>query len=97
MAVPCRHRHPGPGLLCAAGCAARARWPHSVLLFAAAAVLPFFFSTAPVGTASTVYRNAMADLPLACLFGGALCLYQAAGGRRGGFFTLWRCRWPCWP
>ena len=66
----------------------RARWPHSVLLFAAAAVLPFFFSTAPVGTASTVYRNAMADLPLACLFGGALCLYQAAGGRRGGFYAV---------
>ena len=65
-----------------------ARWPHSVLLFAAAAVLPFFFSTAPVGTASTVYRNAMADLPLACLFGGALCLYQAAGGRRGGFYAV---------
>ena len=30
----------------------------------------------------------MADLPLACLFGGALCLYQAAGGRRGGFYAV---------
>ncbi len=65
----------------------RARWPHSVLLFAAAAVAPFFFSTAPVGTASTVYANAMADLPLGCLFGGSLCLYYAAGGRRGGFYA----------
>lgn len=66
----------------------RARWAHSVLLYGAAAVLPFFFSTAPQGTASTVYRNAMADLPLACLFGGALCLYYAAGRRRGGFYAV---------
>ena len=65
----------------------RARWPHSVLLYGAGAILPFFFSTAPLGTASTVYQNAMADLPLACLFGGALCLYYAAGGRRSGFYA----------
>ena len=66
----------------------RARWPHSILLFAAGFLLPFFFNTAPVGTASTVYQNAMADLPLAVLFGGALCLYFAAGERRGGFYAV---------
>lgn len=66
----------------------RARWPHSVLLFAAGVLLPFFFATAPAGTASTVYQNAMADLPLAVLFGGSLCLYFAAGGRRGGFYAV---------
>ena len=65
----------------------RARWGQGVLVFAVGAVLPFFFSTAPAGTASTVYQNAMADLPMAALFGGALCLYYAGGGRRGCFYA----------
>ena len=65
----------------------RARWGQGILLFTVGAVLPFFFSTAPAGTASTVYQNAMADLPMAALFGGSLCLYYAGGGRRGGFFA----------
>lgn len=65
----------------------RARWAQGVLVFAVGAVLPFFFSTAPAGTASTVYQNAMADLPMAALFGGALCLYYAGGGRRGCFYA----------
>lgn len=63
------------------------RWPHSILLFAVGALLPFFFSTLPVGTASTVYANAMADLPLGLLFGGVLCLYFA-GGRAGTLLAL---------
>ena len=29
----------------------------------------------------------MADTPLALLFGGTLCLYAAAGGRKTGFFA----------
>lgn len=65
----------------------RSRWAQGVLIFAVGAVLPFFFSTAAIGTASTVYQNAMADLPLAALFGGSLCLYYAGGGRRGGFYA----------
>lgn len=65
----------------------RARWAQGVLVFAVGAVLPFFFSTASIGTASTVYQNAMADLPLAALFGGSLCLYYAGGGRRSCFYA----------
>lgn len=65
----------------------RARWGQGILVFAVGAVLPFFFSTAPAGTASTVYQNAMADLPLAALFGGSLCLYYAGGGRRTCFYA----------
>lgn len=65
----------------------RARWGQGVLVFTVGAVLPFFFSTAPAGTASTVYQNAMADLPMAALFGGALCLYYAGGGRRSCFYA----------
>lgn len=74
-------------LACIAPVAAlpRSCWAHSVLLVTAGALLPFFFSVVPVGTASTVYANAMADTPLALLFGGALCLYFAAGRRKSGF------------
>lgn len=74
-------------LACLAPVAAlpRKNWPHSVLLFVVGALLPFFYSTVPVGTASTVYANAMADTPLALLFGGTLCLYLANGGRKTGF------------
>ena len=46
-----------------------------------------FFSVVPAGTPSTIYANAMADTPLALLFGGTLCLYAAAGGRKTGFFA----------
>ena len=66
------------GLAAAAAAGAR-RWPQAVFVFGAGALLPYFFSVLPVGTASTVYANAMADLPLALLFGGALCVYFAAG------------------
>lgn len=71
-------------LACVAAATAlpRRRWPHSILLFGLGAMLPFFFSTLPAGTPSTVYANAMADLPMAMLFGGVLCLYFA-GGRFG--------------
>ena len=57
----------------------RKKWPAAVLLFGCGILLPYFFSTIPAGTASTVYANAMADLPLAMLFGGALCVYFGAG------------------
>lgn len=62
------------------------KWPHSVLLFGTAVLLPFFFNAVPVGTYATQYANAMADLPLAFLFGGALCLYYS-GGRFGLFLA----------
>ena len=76
-------------LACIAPVAAlpRKNWAESVLLFAAGFLLPFFFSVVPAGTPSTIYANAMADTPLALLFGGTLCLYFAAGGRKTGFFA----------
>ncbi|MGN0983521.1 MAG: hypothetical protein ACI4OI_01650, partial [Gemmiger sp.] len=58
------------------------RWPHSILIFAVGALLPYFFSTLPAGTPSVAYANAMADLPMGMLFGGVLCLYF--GGREQG-------------
>ena len=42
-------------------------------------LLPFFFSATPTGSYAAQYVNAMADLPLAMLFGGTLCLYFAVG------------------
>ena len=76
-------------LACLAPAAAlpRKNWAHSVLIFAAGFLLPFFFSVVPAGTRSTVYCNAMADTPLAMLFGGTLCLYFAVGGRKTGFLS----------
>lgn len=65
--------------VCAAAGLSRKKWPAAVLLFGCGVLLPYFFSTIPAGTASTVYANAMADLPLAMLFGGALCVYFGAG------------------
>ena len=65
----------------------RAHWAQGVLVFAVGALLPFFFSSTPAGTPSSAYQNAMADLPLAALFGGALCFYYAAGARRGAYFA----------
>ncbi|MEE0801067.1 MAG: hypothetical protein U0L91_07290 [Gemmiger sp.] len=63
----------------------RSRWATAVPIFAAGFLLPFFFSVLPAGTPSTVYRSAMADTPLAMLFGGTVCLYRAVGGRRSGY------------
>ena len=76
-------------LACIAPAAAmpRKNWAGAVLVFAAGFLLPFFFSVVPAGTPSTMYANAMADTPLALLFGGTLCLYAAAGGRKTGFFA----------
>lgn len=74
-------------LACIAPVAAlpRSRWAQGTLLFGAGVLLPFAFSVVPLGTPSTVYANAMADTPLALLFGGSLCLYFAVGGRKTGF------------
>ena len=71
--------------IAAAAALPRKNWPNGVLIFAAGFLLPFFFSTVPVGTRSTVYCCAMADTQIAMLFGGTLCLYYVAGGRRSGF------------
>ncbi len=40
----------------------------------------------PAGSYAPQYANAMADLPLAMLFGGALCLYYSVGHRRRAFW-----------
>ena len=74
--------------LAAASAMPRRRWPHTVAVLAGGVLLPFFFSVVPVGTASTVYANAMADVPLALLFGGVLGLWFAVGpGWQGVLFT----------
>ena len=65
--------------LSAASAMPRRRWPHTVAVLAGGVLLPFFFSVVPAGTASTVYANAMADVPLALLFGGVISLWFAVG------------------
>ncbi len=55
------------------------RWPRVVLLMGGAVLLPFFFTAPAAGTISTVYLNVMGDTALGLLFGGALCLWFAAG------------------
>lgn len=72
--------------LAAATALPRQRWYAGVLVFAAGALLPYFFRDAAPGAYATQYANAMADLPLAMLFGGTLCLGLGAG--RGKAFWL---------
>ena len=74
-------------LACVAAATAlpRSRWFASVGVFAAGAVLPYFFRDPAPGAYATQYVNAMADLPMAMLFGGTLCLYFGTERRRGFF------------
>ena len=72
--------------LAAATALPRQRWYAGVLVFAAGALLPYFFRDAAPGAYAAQYANAMADLPLAMLFGGTLCLGLSA--RRGRAFWL---------
>ena len=80
--------------LAAASALPRERWAGGVLVFAAGFLLPFFFSATPTGSYAAQYVNAMADLPLAMLFGGTLCLYFAVDAAKLPTGLL-RCRWPC--
>ena len=75
-------------LTCLAAAAAlpRERWACGVLVFAAGFLLPFFFSATPTGSYAAQYVNAMADLPLAMLFGGVFCLYYAVGREKRTFW-----------
>lgn len=75
-------------LACVAAATAlpRQRWYSGVLVFAAGVLLPFFFRDPTPGAYATQYVNAMADLPMAMLFGGTLCLYLGTAGRRGVFW-----------
>lgn len=80
-----------PGLLCsyavlylAAFCAATALWGKNrtatVVLLAALVLLPILFT--PVRGAQNmqwVYATAMADVPMAVMFGGAIAFYYAGG------------------
>lgn len=59
-------------------------WRSAVLAFAAVVSLPFFFSVYQPGAVSQVYQSAMGDLALAFVFGGAVCLYLAAGDSPAG-------------
>lgn len=75
-------------LACVAAATAlpRQRWYSGVLVFAAGVLLPYFFRDPTPGAYATQYVNAMADLPMAMLFGGTLCLYLGTAGRRGIFW-----------
>ena len=75
-------------LACVAAASAlpRPQWAGGILVFGTGFVLPFFFSNNPAGSYAPQYANAMADLPLAMLFGGALCLYYSVGHRRRAFW-----------
>ena len=75
-------------LTCLAAAAAlpRERWACGVLVFVAGFLLPLFFSATPTGSYATQYVNAMADLPLAMLFGGVFCLYYAVGREKRTFW-----------
>ena len=76
-------------LACVAAATAlpRDRWYSGALVFAARVLLPYFFRDPAPGAYATQYVNAMADLPMAMLFGGTLCLYLGTQ-RRCGIFWL---------
>ena len=74
--------------LAAASALPRERWAGGVLVFAAGFLLPFFFSATLTGSYAAQYVNAMADLPLAMLFGGTLCLYFAVGRRKIAYWLV---------
>lgn len=72
-------------LACAAAATAlpKNRWASAVAVFAGGVLLPYFFSDPAPGAYATQYVNAMADLPMALLFGGTLCFYFGTARRRG--------------
>ena len=74
-------------LACLAAAAAlpRPKWAEGILVFAAGFLLPYFFSATAAGNYAVQYVNAMADLPLAMLFGGTLCLYFAVVRRKHAY------------
>ena len=77
-------------LACLAAAAAlpRAKWAEGMLVFAAGFLMPYFFSATPAGSYAVQYVNAMADLPLAMLFGGTLCLYFAVGRHKHAYWLV---------
>lgn len=60
-----------------------ALWKHnrsgSILFLAGMFGLPFLFETLQPGQMSWAYLSCMGDLPMAALFGGALCFYFSGG------------------
>ena len=77
-------------LACLAAAAAlpRPKWAEGMLVFAAGFLLPYFFSATAAGNYAVQYVNAMADLPLAMLFGGTLCLYFAVGRHKHAYWLV---------
>ena len=77
-------------LACLAAAAAlpRPKWAEGILVFAAGFLLPYFFSATAAGNYAVQYVNAMADLPLAMLFGGTLCLYIAVGRHKYAYWLV---------
>lgn len=77
-------------LACLAAAAAlpRPKWAEGILVFAAGFLLPYFFSATAAGSYAVQYVNAMADLPLAMLFGGTLCLYIAVGRHKYAYWLV---------
>ena len=74
--------------LTAAAALPRAKWAEGILVFAAGFLLPYFFSATAAGNYAVQYVNAMADLPLAMLFGGTLCLYFAVGRHKHAYWLV---------
>ena len=77
-------------LACLAAAAAlpRTKWAEGILVFAAGFLMPYFFSATAAGSYAVQYVNAMADLPLAMLFGGTLCLYFAVGRHKHAYWLV---------
>ena len=75
-------------LLAAAAALPRPKWAEGILVFAAGFLLPYFFSATAAGSYAVQYVNAMADLPLAMLFGGTLCLYFAVGRHKHAYWLV---------
>lgn len=77
-------------LACLAAAAAlpRLKWAEGILVFASGFLLPYFFSATAAGSYAVQYVNAMADLPLAMLFGGTLCLYFAVGRHKHAYWLV---------
>ena len=77
-------------LACLAAAAAlpRPKWAEGILVFAAGFLLPYFFSATAAGSYAVQYVNAMADLPLAMLFGGTLCFYFAVGRHKHAYWLV---------
>ena len=64
------------------------RWHLAAIGMLGAGLLPYFFLAPGDSQAATVYLNAMGDIYLGLVFGGALCLYFRTKGARAGLVCV---------